>query len=88
MAAIETGRVCIKTTGRTAGEKVIVVTVSDENVVTIANSLGQKEKCNIRHLFPLDEKSDVKKIKEKPKKVRKKKEQHKGKPKPKEKNKK
>lgn len=58
MAAIEPGRVCYKTRGREAGKKVIVLELQDI-YATIVGKNGKKERCNIRHLFPLKEKIDV-----------------------------
>jgi len=53
MAAIEVGRVCVKTTGRDSGSKVVITKVLDKNFVQI-KGLGYKKhaKCAIRHLEP------------------------------------
>ncbi len=59
MAAIEPGRVCYKTRGRDAGRKVVVLEVSG-CFATVVKRSGKKERCNIRHLFPLREKLDAK----------------------------
>ncbi|RLG70187.1 MAG: 50S ribosomal protein L14e [Candidatus Iainarchaeum archaeon] len=58
MAAIEPGRVCYKTRGREAGKKVVVLELQNL-YATVVGKGGKKEKCNIRHLFPLKEKIDV-----------------------------
>ena len=58
MAAIEPGRVCYKTRGRGAGKKVVVLELKDI-YATVVGKTGKKEKCNIRHLFPLKEKIAV-----------------------------
>jgi len=49
------GRVCIKTKGRDAGEKVVVTKVIDENYVII-KSPGRKQerKCSVLHLEPTE----------------------------------
>ncbi|MEM4598344.1 MAG: 50S ribosomal protein L14e [Candidatus Diapherotrites archaeon] len=57
--AIEKGRICYKSKGRNAGEKVVVIDVSKDGAEIIYKS-GKKEKCNIRHLFPTAEKVDIK----------------------------
>jgi len=58
MAAIEPGRVCYKTRGREAGKKVVVLELQNLYAIVVGKG-GKKEKCNIRHLFPLKEKIDV-----------------------------
>ncbi|VVC02128.1 50S ribosomal protein L14e [uncultured archaeon] len=56
MAAIQVGRVCIKTKGRDAGEKVVVTKVIDENYVMIRSPARKKgdRKCAVLHLEPTD----------------------------------
>ena len=39
MAAIEVGRVCVKTAGREAGEKCAIVEIIDENFVEVSVNL-------------------------------------------------
>ncbi len=63
MGLIEIGRVCIKTAGREAGKKCVVVRIIDKNFVEIT---GPKEltgvrrrRVNIRHLLPLPLKIDI-----------------------------
>ena len=53
MAAIEVGRVCVKTAGREAGEKCAIVEIIDENFVEV---IGE---CNIAHLEPTADSVDV-----------------------------
>jgi large subunit ribosomal protein L14e len=62
MAAIEIGRVCIKTRGRDAGSKVVVAGEIKGSLVEIVTPDGKTKKCNIRHLLPLEEKADVEKL--------------------------
>ncbi|MEM4662600.1 MAG: 50S ribosomal protein L14e [Candidatus Diapherotrites archaeon] len=57
--AIEPGRICYKTRGRKAGEKVVVIEV-EGNFAHIIGKRNKKERCNIRHLFPSKEKIDIK----------------------------
>jgi len=54
MAAIEVGRVCIKTRGREAGKKAVVVEMGKEFAI-IDGPKVRRRKCNIRHLFPTEE---------------------------------
>ncbi len=52
MAAIEVGRVCVKTAGNDAGEKVTITKVIDKNFVEIKKENGKTSRCSIRHLEP------------------------------------
>lgn len=63
MGVIEVGRVCIKTAGREAGRKCVVVKLLDENFVVVT---GPKEltgvkrrRVNVKHLVPLNIKIDI-----------------------------
>lgn len=60
MAAIEVGRVCIKTTGREAGKKAVVIKVMDKNFAIIDGKNVKRRKCNMVHLFPTVQKLDIK----------------------------
>ncbi|MFA5106150.1 MAG: 50S ribosomal protein L14e [Candidatus Micrarchaeia archaeon] len=55
MAAIEVGRVCIKTAGNDAGGKVTITKVIDKNFVEIKRENGKASRCSIRHLEPTSE---------------------------------
>ena len=59
---IEIGRLCIKTAGRDAGLKCIIVDILDDKFVLIDGET-RRRKCNILHLEPL---KDVVKIKNSP----------------------
>lgn len=56
---IEVGRICIKTAGRDAGLKCVVVEILDKNFVMI-DGQTRRRKCNILHLEPLDETIKIK----------------------------
>lgn len=56
---IEVGRVCVKTAGREAGKRVVVVDVLDENFVLIAGVGVRRRRCNISHLEPLEQKLEI-----------------------------
>lgn len=59
MAAIEVGRVCVKTAGREAGEKCAIVEIIDENFVEVVGEAVKNRRCNIAHLEPIDATVDV-----------------------------
>ena len=57
MAAIQVGRVCIKTKGRDAGAKVVVTKVIDSNYVKVRSPARKKtpeRKCSVLHLEPTE----------------------------------
>ncbi len=56
---IEVGKVCVKTAGREAGEKCVVVDVLDKNFVVVFGPRVRRRRCNIAHLEPTDKKIDV-----------------------------
>lgn len=57
---IEIGRLCMKTAGRDAGCKCVVVDILDDNYVLIDGET-RRRKCNVLHLEPLKEVIDVEK---------------------------
>ncbi len=57
--AIKAGSVCMKTTGREAGRRAVVVEVKDNNFVVIEGPEIRKRKCNVRHLMPIGGKISV-----------------------------
>ena len=56
---MDTGRLCIKTAGRDAGKKCVVVAVVDKTKVLVDGETRRKN-CNISHLEPLAEKLNIK----------------------------
>ena len=58
MGAIEVGRVCIKTKGREAGKKAVVVDIEKGFAIIDGDGI-RRRKCNPRHLFPTGQKIDV-----------------------------
>jgi len=50
---IELGRICLKTAGRDAGCKCVIVDILDNNYVLIDGET-RRRKCNIAHLEPLE----------------------------------
>jgi large subunit ribosomal protein L14e len=64
VTAIEVGRICIKTYGREAGKKCVIVDVIDKNFVLITGPKGinkvKRRKANVNHLEPTQEKLEIK----------------------------
>ena len=56
---MEVGRVCVKTAGREAGRKCVVVDIIDETYVLISGPGIKRRRCNVRHLEPLPNKLDI-----------------------------
>lgn len=57
---IEVGRLCVKTAGRDAGKKCVIVSILEGNFVLIDGET-RRRKCNILHLEPLEQIIDIKK---------------------------
>ena len=57
---IEIGRLCLKTAGRDASKKCVVVDIIDNNFVLIDGET-RRRKCNIKHLEPLAQVVKIKK---------------------------
>ena len=64
MPAIEVGRVCVKTTGREAGKRCVVLDLMDKNFVIVTGpktvSGVKRRRININHLEPTEEKIKIK----------------------------
>ncbi|HNV01292.1 MAG TPA: 50S ribosomal protein L14e [archaeon] len=56
---MEVGQICIKTKGREAGRKVIVLTTPKEGRVLIDGKRVKRRECNMLHLFPTNEKIKI-----------------------------
>ena len=63
MPAIEVGRICIKTRGREAGKRCVIVDLIDKNFVLITGPKSvtgvRRRRANISHLNPTEEKIDI-----------------------------
>lgn len=57
---IEIGRLCVKTAGRDAGKKCVIVDILDKRLVLIDGET-RRRKCNMLHLEPLDTVLKIKK---------------------------
>ena len=63
MPVIEIGRVVVKTAGREALNRALIVDIVDQNFVLISGggiSNVKRRKCNIKHLRPLEEQINIK----------------------------
>jgi len=64
MPAIEVGRVCVKTTGREAGKKCVIVDVIDKNFVLVTGPKSatsvKRRRVNVNHLNLTEEKIKIK----------------------------
>jgi large subunit ribosomal protein L14e len=63
MAVIEVGRVIVKTAGREALMKAVIVDLIDQNFALISGagvSPIKRRRCNIKHIRPLDLTVDIK----------------------------
>ncbi|MEM2136481.1 MAG: 50S ribosomal protein L14e [Candidatus Methanomethylicia archaeon] len=64
MPAIEIGRICVKTRGREAGKKCVIVDIMDDKfaLITGPKSLNgvKRRRSNIKHLEPTELKIDIK----------------------------
>ncbi|MFW9851538.1 MAG: 50S ribosomal protein L14e [Candidatus Thorarchaeota archaeon] len=58
MTAIQVGRIIVKTDGREAGKKAVIVDLINQNYVLITGPKSittvRRRKCNIKHLEPTD----------------------------------
>ena len=63
MPAIEVGRICIKTRGREAGRRCVIVDVIDKNFVLVTGPKSltgvRRRRANINHLNPTEEKINI-----------------------------
>jgi len=60
MPAIEVGRICMKISGREAGEKCVIVEIIDDKFVEVVGSNVKNRRCNVKHLEPLDQVIEIK----------------------------
>ena len=64
MPAVEVGRICVKTVGREAGKKCIIVDLVDKNFTLITGPKTvtgiKRRRSNINHLKITTEKIDIK----------------------------
>jgi large subunit ribosomal protein L14e len=63
LPAMEVGRICVKTLGREAGKKCVVIDLVDKNFVLITGPKAvteiKRRRANISHLEPTREKIEI-----------------------------
>jgi large subunit ribosomal protein L14e len=63
MSALDVGRICIKTVGREAGRKCVIINIIDKSFVLItgptALSRVKRRRVNISHIEPTEEKLEI-----------------------------
>jgi large subunit ribosomal protein L14e len=57
----EIGRVCVKTMGRDAGKKCVIIEIIDKNFALIDGLIIKRRRANFKHLEPLEEKISLSK---------------------------
>lgn len=57
---MDIGQICIKTKGREAGRRVVVLSKAKDGRVLIDGSKVKRKNCNVLHLFPTNQKIDIK----------------------------
>ena len=64
LTAIEVGRICVKTYGREAGKRCVIVDVIDKNFVLVTGPKSinrlKRRKANVNHIEPTEEKIEIK----------------------------
>jgi len=61
MVFMDVGTVCIKTRGREAGRKVVILSEAKKGRVLVDGPKAKRKEINVLHLFPLKEKLSLKK---------------------------
>ena len=56
---MEIGDICIKTRGRNAGKKVVVLSKPEKGMVIVEGANIKKKRCNVLHLLQLKEKASI-----------------------------
>jgi large subunit ribosomal protein L14e len=60
MPAIEVGRICMKISGREAGEQCVIVEIIDDKFVEVVGTVVKNRRCNIKHLEPTEQVIEIK----------------------------
>jgi large subunit ribosomal protein L14e len=65
LPAVEIGRICVKTYGREAGRKCVIVDIIDENFVVVTGPKKltgvRRRRVNVGHIEPVDAKVNIEK---------------------------
>jgi len=63
VSAMDVGRICLKTSGREAGKRCVIVDVIDRNYVMVTGPFEvtgvKRRRVNMNHLKPLDEAIEI-----------------------------
>jgi large subunit ribosomal protein L14e len=63
LSSLDVGRICVKLTGREAGNRCVIVDVIDRNYVLVTGPQEmtgvRRRRVNMSHLRPLDERVDI-----------------------------
>ena len=63
MPAIEVGRICVKTRGREAGKRCVIIDIIDKNFVLVTGPRSltgvRRRRANVSHLNPTEEKINI-----------------------------
>jgi len=63
LAVLEIGRICVKTCGREAGRKCVIVDIIDKNFVLVTGPKSltgvRRRRVNVRHIEPTEFKVDI-----------------------------
>ncbi|MFH0954946.1 MAG: 50S ribosomal protein L14e [Candidatus Micrarchaeota archaeon] len=60
MTGIQAGMICIKTAGKDAGQRVVVIELEKDHAI-VEGAKTKRKKCNLHHLFPTPQKVSVSK---------------------------
>lgn len=60
MTGITAGMICVKTTGKDAGQRVLVIELEKDHAIIEGKGIKRK-KCGLKHLFPTKQKMTVSK---------------------------
>jgi large subunit ribosomal protein L14e len=64
MPAVEIGRICLKTLGREAGKKCVIIDIIDKNYVLITGPKSitgvKRRRVNVNHIKPLEDNIKIK----------------------------
>jgi large subunit ribosomal protein L14e len=65
LPAIEVGRICVKTSGREAGSRCVVVDVIDKNFILVTGPQSltgvRRRRSNVNHVEPTEDSIEIKK---------------------------
>jgi|TARA_B100001971_G_C18243476_1_gene572542 large subunit ribosomal protein L14e len=54
------GRICIKSVGKEAGMKCVIVSIMDDHFALVDSTFVRRRRCNLKHLIPTNDSIDLK----------------------------